>query len=282
VVNKRSNFKLGATIFFMVATAVVISVLKPGLLGSGISYVLYPILVVQSKVVEPLKQVRVNRCTLRELEKQVAALAQEKEELLAQNVELNASLDYVHEIKELHHFKDRYSCQSAHIVQILGRHFTDQEHFFWIDAGANKGIKQDMIAVHKNCLVGKVAQVYPWYSKVLLITDKSCKVAAHCVSSKAGGIYQGMHDEHSARLDHVNYLCNLHEHDLVVSTGEGLIYPRGFGVAKIASFKREGPFYAITLKPLVDMRALNYCSIITHEQGKPFAFNDSKDIKSIT
>ena len=36
-----------------------------------------------------------------------------------------------------------------------------------------------MIAVFKDCFLGRVVEVYPWYSKVLLITDPGCKVAVY-------------------------------------------------------------------------------------------------------
>ena len=63
-----------------------------------------------------------------------------------------------------------------------------------------------MIAVFKDCLVGRVVEVYPYYSKVILITDPTCKVAAICTSTNVKGIHEGMLSLTTTKLSFVNHL----------------------------------------------------------------------------
>ena len=175
---------------------------------------------------------------------------------------LHALLHYDHDIKELADFKKRYEESHGHIAQILMKHFSDQSHFFLIDIGTRQGIKPDMVAVYKNCLIGKVAEVYPFYSKVVLITDKTCKVAAYCAQTHASGIHEGSNQSEQTMLNHVSHLSVMKEGDLILSSGEGLIFPQGFALGNVMSCKPNGLLYTVHVEPLVDMHALAYCLII--------------------
>ncbi len=108
-----------------------------------------------------------------------------------------------------------------------------------------------MIAVYKGCLLGRVCEVYPWFSKLELITDKSCKIAAHGLLSKASGIYQGTNSESLAQLNHVSHLAMLQDNDVLISSGEGLVFPRGFGLGKIKRFHVDGLFFYLMFSRLL-------------------------------
>jgi rod shape-determining protein MreC len=132
----------------------------------------------------------------------------------------------------------------------------------FIDRGASKGVQPNMVALYKNCLIGRVSEVYPSYSKVLLITDKTCKIAALCGTTKSSGIHEGLNKKDYCTLNYVSHLCTLEEGELVISSGEGLVFPQGFGLGKIKSFTRKGLFYDVVIEPLVDLKNIEYVYII--------------------
>lgn len=226
------------------------------------SYIMYPILVAQNKVVIPIKEYFETKRSMEEMEKMLCALQSEKAELLAQNVQLNAMISYNEEIKELVEFKKQFEKVDAIVCQILVKHFSDQSHYFLIDKGSNAGIVPDMVAIYKNCLLGKVTQVYPKYSKVLLITDAMCKVAAYCVHTQASGIHEGNNNECFTGMRYVSHLAEVEPDDLVLSSGDGLIFPKGFALGKIKECNPAGLFYDVTLTPLIDLRKIDYCFVI--------------------
>jgi rod shape-determining protein MreC len=226
------------------------------------SYLMYPILLSQQHIVAPIKSMFAQKKTVQELELQVKRLEIERDHLLATNIELQSSISYAQQTKELSDYRRLYNTDAAFIAQILVKNFSDQSHYFFVDGGSLKGVQPDMVAVYKNCLVGRVTQVYPHYSKVMLITDKTCKVAAQCTGTKALGIHEGCTQENQCVLNYVSHLFSLERGDLVISSGEGLVFPKGFALGKVKEFTIKGVYYTVDVEPMIDLRRLNYCYII--------------------
>lgn len=237
-----------------------------GSLERSSSYLVYPVLKMQNAVVTPLKQYFQARKTERELSIQLAKLQKERDAALAKNIELQSLVDYSQDIAELVDFKKKYLSSAALITQVIAKHFSEIEHYFLLDAGQKQGIHKDMVALYNNCIVGKVVEVYPWYCKLMLITDKNCKIAALCTNTKALGIYEGTNELTTARLGHVSHLSKLAYEDLVLSSGEGLVFPKGFGIGKIRSYQVQGLFYTVTVEPLIDVKSLAYCTLIDRDK----------------
>jgi len=226
------------------------------------SYVLYPVLVIHHKLVDPVKIWLQKKYTMQDLKAKLQLLQEEKEQLLAENITLHTSLSYLHATRELREFKQRYNYDTAQIAQVLVRHFSDQAHFFLIDKGSSHGIEPDMVVIHNNCLIGKVAAAYPWYSKVCLITDRLCKVAAYCSRTKANGIHEGINKDDHTALCYVSHLAHVDEGDLVISSGEGMVFPQGFALGRIVAKKQDGFHHQIHVEPLADLRNIRYCLIM--------------------
>ena len=235
---------------------------SPGIIEDVSSYVLYPVVIVQQKVVTPVKAFFERKRTVQELEQQIQAMRQEKETLLGETIALRAALHYADDIKEVAEFKKSYENCEGMVVQIIAKNISDQSHFILIDAGLNKGVEKDMVAVYKNGLVGRVDEVYPLYSKVVLITDTACKVAASCAQTHADGIHEGCNRENKCVLNRVSHLAKVQEGDMVLSSGEGLIFPKGFALGKVKSYAPDGLVYRIEIEPLFDIRTLNYCFLM--------------------
>lgn len=189
------------------------------------------------------------------------------EDLQAQYVALLGAATTWDDCKEIIQFGRRYSSDFALTVSILSKHFSDTEHYYLVEGGKNRSIAPDMVVVYKNCLVGRVSQVYDWYSKVTLITDPQCKVAALCRTSLDRGIHEGVGSLSETRLSYVfdtqmDLEKRLQKGDFVISSGEGLVFPKGFGIGTITDYKKNDLRIDITIKPLLNMKQLNYCCII--------------------
>ena len=226
------------------------------------SYLAYPALLAQHYVAAPIKNFAATRRSMSELEQKITALQEERDAALAQTIELSSLINFEQDVQEIVEYKKRYDFSRATLAQILVKNFSEQSHFFLIDRGAKAGIEKDMVVIVKDCLIGRVAQVYPYYSKVVLVSDQSCKVAAYCTRSKASGIYNGTNQEWMAQLLHVSHLSQPEVGEMVISSGDGLIFPRGFGLGKIKAFTTKDLFHEIEIEPLVDLRALSYCYVV--------------------
>src|SRR3989338_696093 len=226
---------------------------------------LHPFLVMHNKCIYPIQQ---RYGLLKESKRELADLIQEKEKLLlscqnlqAENIELQAALTLSKDIKELQTFRDRCYPQSGNIVQVIVKNFSPHEHSCLIGAGERDGVKEDMVAVYKNCLLGRVTQVFSTYSKVLLLTDKSCTVAGYCFKTRATGIYSGAHQD-PAEFKYVSHLQKVREGDNIISSGQGVIYPAGLGLGTVQNVKQNGVNYDITVQPLIDISQVDYCILL--------------------
>lgn len=226
------------------------------------SYLMHPLLVAQNALVSPIKKYFEKKRANQELEALVAVLQSECQDLTQQNIQLNGMLSYVRETDELVSFKQQYHVKKSILVQVLARNFSEQGHYYFIDKGAQAGVQENMVAVYKNCLIGKVVDVFPYYSKVLLITDKSCKVASYCAHTQSTGIHEGCNKESETGMRYVTHLTQIDSDDLVLSSGQGLVFPKGFALGKIKTCHPDGLFYDVAVEPLLDMRHVEYCYII--------------------
>lgn len=234
----------------------------PGTLETVASYCVYPLLVLQKTCVTPIQYFIKDKKTVEQLDGIIKDLELEKESLKAKLIEQAALLQFNQELQEIQNFKERYDTKNAQLGHIIMRRFTAQEQSFFIDIGLHHGIKPDMAVVYKNHILGKVEQVYPYYSKVLSITDKRCKISAYCEKSLTQGILQGSNNLQLFELAHVDRLKKLVEEDQIFSSGEGTVFPKGFLLGVIQSFEPEGVHYRITVKPALDFSTIAYCYVM--------------------
>lgn len=240
----------------------------PGFFETCASCITYPLLHVQRTLVAPVKNYCAHRAHINQLIQERAQLAERCAALESEVIAYAAYKEFHESNKELIEFARRYDYKSGHLVQIIARTMSDRSRTLAVDRGSKHGIKKNMVAVYKHCLVGRVIEVYPFYSLVQLVTDPACRVAAYCQKTKAHGVHAGNRDGGTV-LDHVSHLASIIDGDRVISSGQGLIYPKGFGLAKIVSYYKEGLFYTITCEPLVDPAQISYCYLI--KKGVPLS-----------
>lgn len=236
------------------------------------STIIYPFLRLQRIIAAPIEALKEKHVAIQDLKKQVSLLNNEKEALVAENISLKGLLYHSMQIKDLAEFNKRYQ-DTGVIAQVLARHFSSESHFFLVDAGANQGVKKDMIALYCNTIIGKVVEVYPWYCKVSLMTDNDCKIAAVCLPNEINptkpvkgvkGIHEGT-NSYQTTLRYVSHLEEVNVGYQIFSSGEGLIFPQGFALGTIVAAEKDGLFYVITVEPRVDVQKLDYCMLIARE-----------------
>lgn len=238
--------------------------ISAGIIERYASYCVYPFLLMTKKITEASSTIMYDWNYFWNREKEYQNVLRQRDDLQAELIILQATADVYNEIKEIKEFAKQYNQEHVFLVRILEKQYGPYGHFFLIEGGSDKGFKKDMAVVYKNCLVGKISQVFPWYSKVTLLTDASCKVAAYCHHTKTAGIYCGTSSLQKGLLTHVSHLFEMKEGDVVFSSGEGLVFPRGFGIGTVDScVKNEGDMqYKVTIKPFIDFNLLTYCFVI--------------------
>jgi cell shape-determining protein MreC len=226
------------------------------------SYCVYPFLYVHTAVIKPYSTLC---CGL----EQYGDLLRKHEELCAayntlhgKYITLHATATYAHDVeKELEWFRKRFDATTGHIVPVMGVHCSERQHTMLIEGGIRQGFEKDMIVLADNLLVGKITAVYPWYSVVQLITDPASCVSVCGVGSGAHGIVRGTGSPEILHLERVDHLSPVQEQELLLSSGDGLVVPRGYGVGLVEQYSSDGLYYTGSVKVLQRMADLKTCLV---------------------
>lgn len=259
---KKLAVVISATLSMLVLARVI--TISPVLIDSVISCCTYPLVVAQRWVVTPLKNFSERRKSVEELSLMVQEYQLLVEELRAENIELKATQEHLQQTEAMRTFAQRYHTDRVVEAQVVLQQFSPAGHFFLVNAGHNRGVTVDMIAVYQNCLLGRVTEVYPWYAKVVLISDVASKVPAICTTTHTQGIHEGCNSLDGSQLSFVSHLQPLQVGDILVASGDGLIYPKGFALGTIGEFTLDslGLNYIVNVRPMLDMHAMTHCYLI--------------------
>ncbi len=53
--------------------------------------------------------------------------------------------------------------------------------------------------------------------------------------------------------------------DVIISSGEGLVFPKGFALGTVVAADKGELFYDIMVKPALDFKTLQYCMLVAKE-----------------
>lgn len=197
-----------------------------------------------------------------QLQNRILILTQERDKAVKELVELKATLSYTKQTELLRLSASLYDHTNlVAIGGIMMRSLLKNEQFFLIDAGMNMKVETDMLVVHERCLVGKITEVYPFYSKAALITDQNCKLAVFVGTEQTGALYE-VDDQLGPHLSYIEQPELIQNGDLVISSGQGAIFPYGFAIGTVVKNK-QGSSYS--LKLFTDLKNLRYCAILSRK-----------------
>lgn len=194
-------------------------------------------------------------------------LQQKYNDLFAAYVELRCASNFNQNTEELIDFRQRYHFKQAALGKILARTINDNEHTALINRGSAHGITNDMVAIYKLQIVGRVYECYPTICKIMFMTDKRCKVAGFTNTTSAGGIVVGTNQPQHCEMSFVSHLSEIVDEDFVFSSGQGLVFPEGFCLGKISAHEHHEKelYHTISVTPLVDFQEIGYCLLASRE-----------------
>lgn len=138
-----------------------------------------------------------------------------------------------------------------------------------IGAGSAQGVRPGNVVVSDQGVVGRVSEVGPSYSKVLLVTDPASTVSAIVQGSRATGIVRGQYGD-TLVMEWVLQTEQVAVGDVVITAGLAVgedlrsLYPKGLVMGTVVALDRaENAAYqrAIVL-PAVDLRRLEHVLVV--------------------
>lgn len=147
-----------------------------------------------------------------------------------------------------------------------------------VNRGSNADVYVGMPVITDVGLVGQVMNVNYSYSRVLVLTDPNCSVPVIDARSNVRAISTGTGALAEIEITNVPRSADIKTGDLLLTSGIGGVYPRGYPVATVTSvgISDSQPFAVIKAKPLVDTDKMRFVLMFW---GNDEAF-DEEDFKS--
>jgi rod shape-determining protein MreC len=176
------------------------------------------------------------------------------------------------ELRQLLELRERldYDATDTLGAQVVGEAVGNFEWSVYIDRGSNDGVTQDMPVIAAEGLVGRVIEVYPSTSKVLLIIDPDSGVSARLARSGERGVIEGQRDE-PLRMSFIDPEADVQPGETVETSGyileEGLVglYPSAIpiGVVSLVERGEDDVTVNVLVSPNVDFSTISNVLLVT-------------------
>lgn len=205
-----------------------------------------------------------NYADLRGIRKQNRELQDEVARLQMEQVRLKQDADQARRLQVLLDFKEKFISKTV-AAQVIATSGTEQSRLITIDKGSNDHIKPDMPVITPDGIVGKVKEVFPLSSQVLLINDHDSGAGVILENSRLQGIVKGT-PLGELQINDIMSDEKVEPGERVITSGGDRIYPKGYSVGTVigASPDRDNdPFQVIKIKPAADIGRLEEVLVIT-------------------
>jgi rod shape-determining protein MreC len=189
------------------------------------------------------------------------------EQLRLEQVRLNEDAVQAHRLQALLAFKEQYIAKTV-AAQVIGSSGSDSSRMLYIDKGENQGLKRDMAVITADGIVGKVLQVFPSVSQVLLINDQSSGVGTILEKSRLQGFLKGTATGEVV-LEGVMSDEQVAPGEQVLTSGGDQIFPKGLPVGTVTKVGAgKDLFLNIQVKPAVNLGKLEEVLVVVEKQER--------------
>ena len=142
-------------------------------------------------------------------------------------------------------------------------------HEVIINKGRRDGLVPGQAILDAHGLMGQVVQSSQLTSRVLLVSDSSHAVPVEVVRNGLRAILLGTGDSDTLDLVHVPDTADIREGDLLVSSGLGGRFPRGYPVAEVSRITKEPgePFISIEATPKAQLNQSRLVLVVFPPDG---------------
>lgn len=200
-------------------------------------------------------------------------LAKENTEVRQKNLELEAEISQLKEVgKENEVLRQGLKISEKEqtifeLASVVGKDIQGAGEWILINKGGEQDIEKDMAVISpETALIGKIVEVMPNFSKVMLITNKKSIVAALVEGIRSEGLVK-KEEKGKLFMDFIPRSEKLETGERVITSGMDKIYPKGILIGKIEriDLSQNQLFQKITITPAVDFSKLEEVFIIKQQ-----------------
>jgi len=175
------------------------------------------------------------------------ALRKQLVDLRRQTEFLRGELDTAKRADALLEFKQRI-LSSTIAARIIGANAAPSSRVVFIDRGSSDGVVSGMAVLSAHGVAGRVLDVYPGTSQVMLITDPSFAMGVISQKGRVVGTLKGL-GQRLAMVDFVENHLTVEAGEWFYSSGDDRVFPRGLPVGPVTEAKQGGGFQDIYVEP---------------------------------
>jgi len=127
-------------------------------------------------------------------------------------------------------------------AQVLALDATDYNRTITLNVGSRQGVRAKDVVYNAQGVVGQVIACDRFTCRVLLLTDGQARVGAMVSRTLAKGVVQGTGEnekDSECKMVYLNYGADVREGDLVVTSGEGSLFPRGLVIGRVLKVEKD-------------------------------------------
>jgi rod shape-determining protein MreC len=194
-------------------------------------------------------------------------LRDEIEQMRLEQVRLREDAAQAQRLQALLAFKEQVITKTV-AAQVIGSSASDLSRIVYIDKGEDDGLKRDMAVITADGIVGKVLQVFPSVSQVLLINDQSSGVGVILEKTRLQGVLRGMTNGEVV-LERVMSDEQVPTGEKVLTSGGDQIFPKGLPVGTVTKVTPgKDLFLNIRVKPMADLSRLEEVLVLVEKQER--------------
>jgi len=167
-------------------------------------------------------------------------------------------------LRTLLEFHQNYAASTV-AAQIIGSSGTDQSRLLILNKGSQDGLKPDMAVITPTGIVGKLRDVFPGTSQLLLISDPTAGAGVIFSSTRIHAILRGS-PVGRIQINNLTPDSRIKQGETVLTSGGDGVFPRGLPVGTIESIVLDPahqPYTLITVRPAVDLNQLDEVLVVT-------------------
>jgi rod shape-determining protein MreC len=175
-------------------------------------------------------------------------------------------------------FKEHYIYQTVP-AQVIGTSGTDQSGIVYIDKGSNDGLRQDMPVMTADGIVGRLKDVFPSTSQLMLISDATSGVGVMLQSTRTRGILKGS-TYGQVQMINVSPDDRIKPGEKIITSGGDQIFPRGMPVGVVDHVEPDpdrDPLLDVVVHPAANLARLEEVLVITG-MGDAASPQEAKDL----
>jgi rod shape-determining protein MreC len=173
-----------------------------------------------------------------------------------------------HRLQAMLEFQQHYVAKTVP-AQVIGTSGSDLSRVLYIDKGSKDGLKPDQAVITPDGIIGKLRDVFPHTSQVLLINDQTSGAGVVLATTRVRAILRGS-TTGQILINNLTPDSRIKPGEQVLTSGGDQVYPRGLPVGTIESIKPDldhQPYTLIQLQPAANLNQLEEVLVIIGTQS---------------